>query len=271
MTKRLLFIFIFIYVIFNGYSQFTTGVTGLLHMPNAEMQRDGTFMIGGNYLNKHNTPNPARWNNNFTYNYYINITFFHFVEVSYVCTLVRALYNGRLPEKYWGDFINQDRYFALRFCIIKEGQFGKFIPSVVLGVSDPVTQAQNDGYYYGGVDDTDNGYFNRWYVAVSKHVDFKGVGELGIHAAYLYNKRKDYPLNGPAFGVNFRPSFHHNLNLIAEYDTKTINFGATYALWADHFNLLFELQNGKYISAGFVYKVNLLGGNNWKAKLFGYK
>ena len=93
-------------------------------------------------------------------------------------------------------------------------------------------------------------------------------GELGLHAAYLYNKRMDYPLNGPALGVNFRPSFHPNLNLIAEYDAKTINVGAIYSLWSDHFNFLFELQGGKYISAGLVYKVNLLGNNNWKAKLF---
>ena len=95
-------------------------------------------------------------------------------------------------------------------------------------------------------------------------------GELGVHAAYLYNKRTDYPLNGPALGVSFRPNCHKNLNLIAEYDAKTINVGATYALWADHFNFLIELQDGKYVSAGLVYKVNLLGGNRWNCKLFDY-
>ena len=29
-------------------AQLTDGMTGLLHMPNAEMQRDATFMMGGN-------------------------------------------------------------------------------------------------------------------------------------------------------------------------------------------------------------------------------
>lgn len=271
MNKRLLILFLFVAIIFKGYGQLTNGVTGLLHMPNAEMQRDGTFMIGGNYLDKHNLPDMARWDHNFTYNYFINITFFHFMEVSYVCTLFRALYNGTLPESYWGDFTNQDRHFALRFRLIKEGQFWKYMPAVVAGVNDPTTQAQGDGYYYGSVGENGNGYFNRWYIAMTKHFEFKGVGELGVHAAYLYNRRKTYLLNSPAFGVNFRPSFHKNLNLIAEYDAKTINVGATYSLWADHFNLLFELQKGKCISAGFVYKVNLLGGNNWKARLFDYK
>lgn len=32
----------------------------------------------------------------------------------------------------------------------------------------------------------------------------KEVGEWGLHLAYVYNRRKDYPLNGPAIGANFR-------------------------------------------------------------------
>ena len=58
------------------------------------------------------------------------------------------------------------------------------------------------------------------------------------------------------------------MSWIVEYDAKTLNVGATYALWADHFNLMVEFQEGKYLSAGLVYKVNLLGNNRWKAKLF---
>ena len=54
----------------------------------------------------------------------------------------------------------------------------------------------------------------------------------------------------------------------AEFDTKTVNVGAMYALWADHFNLMVELQEGKYLSAGLVYKVNLQGNNRWNAKVF---
>ena len=32
-------------------AQMTYGVTGLLHMPSGEMQRDKTVMLGGNFLN----------------------------------------------------------------------------------------------------------------------------------------------------------------------------------------------------------------------------
>ena len=87
---------------------------------------------------------------------------------------------------------------------------------------------------------------------------------------YLKNKRTDYPLNGLGWGINFRPDFHKNLNLIIEHDTKTLNVGAIYSLWADHFNFLFELQDGKYVSCGLVYKVNLKGGNRWKSGIFDY-
>lgn len=248
-------------------AQLTDGITGLLHMPNAEVQKDATFMVGGNLLNKHNIPNKSWWGDYNTYNYYVNITLFGRIEVNYICTLVQGKPNGFWPDFTYGKFVNQDRHFAGKIQVVKEGELWKHMPAIAVGVSDPTTGG-ND-YLEMDVAGDSNGFFNRWYVAMTKHFDFP-YGKLGIHAAYLYNKRTDYPLNGPAFGVNFRPHFHKNLNIIAEYDAKTINVGAIYSLWADHFNLLFELQEGKYISAGLVYKVNLKGGNRWKSHVLDY-
>ena len=34
-----------------GYGQALVGTTGLLYMPTADMQKDKTFLLGGNYLN----------------------------------------------------------------------------------------------------------------------------------------------------------------------------------------------------------------------------
>lgn len=245
------------------HAQFTNGVTGLLHMPDAEMQRDGTLMIGGNFLNKYNLPNQRWWGYD-TYNYFLNITFFQRLEVAYICTLVKGQEELSFwPEQTWGKFTNQDRHFAARLQLLKEGEWWKYMPSVVLGVNDPTTGGRND-YTDMAVNGDGNGYFNRWYIAVSKHFQ-TGYGELGTHVSYLYNKRVDYPLNGPAVGLNFRPAFHKELNFIAEYDAKTMNVGATYSIWNDHFTFLFELQQCRYISAGLVYKVNLWGGNQWKS------
>ena len=257
----------FLFLLFCGlfpivsYAQLTDGATGLLHMPSADMQKDGTVMIGGNFMNKHNIPSQRAWGYD-TYNYYINVTFLKFMEVAYVCTLFKGKNNGSWPEQTWGKFVNQDRHFVFRLRLASEGQWWKYMPAVVLGVSDPTTGAGED-YTNMAVAGDGNGFFNRWYIALTKHFDVK-VGELGTHFTYLYNERTDYPLNGPALGINFRPNFHPSLNFIVEYDAKTINVGATYSIWNDHFNFLFELQQCKYISAGLVYKVNLLGGNQWK-------
>ena len=252
-----------------GYSQLTDGMTGLLHLVNAEVQKDATFMIGGNMLHKNNIPSKTWWGNYNTYNYYVNITFLDRIEIAYICTLVQGKPNGFWPEQTWGRFTNQDRHFAGKILIVKEGEWWEHMPAIAVGVSDPTTGGGND-YSDMNVSGNGNGFFNRWFVAISKHHNLKGIGEVGVHATFLKNKRLDYQLNGIGWGINFRPDFHRNLNLIVEHDTKTLNVGALYSLWADHFNVLFELQDCKYISAGFVYKVNLLGGNRWKSKLFDY-
>ena len=47
------------------YAQFTTGTTGLLNMPTAEMQRDKTFMFGGGFFTtmlKHSKMDQAKQN-----------------------------------------------------------------------------------------------------------------------------------------------------------------------------------------------------------------
>ena len=251
-------------------AQLTDGMTGLLHMPTAELQKDATFLIGGNYLNKKNLPNDRWWGYD-TYNYYLTITFLDRIEISYICTLVQGKPGTgyHWPEFTYGKFVNQDRHFAGKIQLVKEGEWWKHMPAIAVGVSDPTSGSGGD-YINMGVKGGSNGYFNRWFAAISKHFQLKGIGELGLHATYLYNERTDYPLDGIGWGINFRPDLHRNLNLIVEHDTKTLNVGAIYSLWADHFNFLFELQDGKYISAGFAYKVNLKGGNRWKSKLFDY-
>lgn len=63
-------------------SQINYGTTGLMNMPTADMQRDKTFMVGGNWLNHHATV-PRWWYD--TWNYYINITVFPWLEAGYLC------------------------------------------------------------------------------------------------------------------------------------------------------------------------------------------
>ena len=271
--RKLKFSLLLIGLLFNSHitkAQITDGMTGLLHMVNAEVQDDATFMIGGNFLHKQNLPSKTWWGYD-SYNYFINITFLDRFEFSYICTLVqgKAGTGYHWPDFTWGKFVNQDRHFAGKFQLVKEGEWWKHMPAIAVGVSDPTTGGGTD-YLDMEVDGGRmNGFFNRWFAAVTKHFHIP-YGELGLHATYLKNKRLEYPLKGWGWGINFRPDFHKNLNLIIEHDTKTLNVGAIYSLWADHFNFLFELQDGKFVSCGLVYKVNLKGGNRWKSGIFSY-
>ena len=63
-------------------AQALLGTTGLLHAPTADMQRDKTFLFGGNYLNTHPLSTHFRSSEvGYTFNYYINITMFPWLEV----------------------------------------------------------------------------------------------------------------------------------------------------------------------------------------------
>ena len=79
------------------------GTTGLLHAPTAEMQKDKTFMVGGNVLHlvplQYLTTNEIKY----TFNYYLNITIFPWLEVGYTCTINYAEHGSTyFPEQSWG-------------------------------------------------------------------------------------------------------------------------------------------------------------------------
>ena len=268
--RKILLILVGTLVYMSLYAQFTTGTTGLLNMPTAEMQRDKTFMFGGGFLEKHATP--ARWTYN-TLNYYINITLFPWLEVAYDCTLHKAMkcdpvYGcGFWVPSTYGKFVNQDRNFSVRLRLLKEGQWWKYMPAIVIGSNDVTTRPGDDSSTnFSNPKGTGNGFWNRYFIVATKHLAFKNMGELGVHLAYVYNRRKDYPLNGPAIGANFRFSLPptsfinkavNNLNLMAEYDSKSINCGFEYSFWKDYINAVVELNRCKYLSGGLVFKIHL--------------
>ena len=64
-------------------AQRSLGVSGLLNIPSADMQEDGTFMAGGNYLPQEMLPQEWGYNSG---NYFVNLTFLPFMEVAYRCT-----------------------------------------------------------------------------------------------------------------------------------------------------------------------------------------
>ena len=268
--RRLILFLLFFVMIGAVHAQFTYGTTGLLNMPTADMQRDKTFMFGGGFLEKHATP--ARWTYN-TFNYYLDITIFPWLEVSYICTLHKAMeVDPAYGPGFWvpstyGKFVNQDRNFAVRLRLWKEGWWKEWTPQLVLGANDPGSFDNNGGgnINFNQEAGTHN-YFNRFFLAATKHLYFQNVGELGLHMAYIYSRATGLNYEGPALGVNFRcclpdtslgNKILNGLNLMAEYDARTINIGFNYAVWKDRFNLIAELNDGKYLSAGLYFKICL--------------
>mgnify|MGYP007110110774 CR=1 FL=1 len=82
------FISLFLFIVQTVTAQINYGTTGLMNLPTADMQRDKTFMAGGNWLNHHATV-PRWWYD--TWNYYINITIFPWLEAGYLCTGHKAI------------------------------------------------------------------------------------------------------------------------------------------------------------------------------------
>ena len=240
-------------------AQFTYGTTGLLHMPTADMQKDKTFMAGFGRMNKEAMPSAWYYH---TWNYYINITFFPWLEVGYTCNLFSAEHLG--VDKYgYSGYTNQDRSFHGRLRLWKEGWWKEWTPQIVAGVNDATTGSGGD-YTEMGVEGEGNGYFNRYYVAATKHLDW--YGQWGIHAAYVYNKRGRDKLDGVALGVDYRFDLPgeelwrkavNGINLMAEYDSKFVNIGGRYSFWKERINLVGELRDCKYPSVGMYFKICL--------------
>lgn len=283
-TKLLLFVLALFCSVTVTFSQSIYSTTGLLRMPTADMQQDKTVMIGGSVVD-HRTLS-GYWANHqeynpFTFDYYVNVTFFPWLEISYMCTLVKGV-NGSTywPRKTWGKFTNQDRSFHGRLRLWKEGWWKAWTPQIVFGANDPGSHSYNGGgeINWGGGQSGNHNYLTRYYLAATKHLSIKNTGILGLHAAFLINRgMSDVRYNRPAVGANFQlalPSESsflnkalNGLNLMAEvcpgHDSSlanaayNINVGAGYTFWRDHVNLIAELYDGKYFSGGVQFKVHL--------------
>lgn len=212
-------------------AQPTSGTTGLLNIPTAEMQRDGTFMFGGNYLPESITPERFSYN---TGNYYINITFLPFWEVNYRLTLLQTLSTGIYSQ--------QDRSFGMRIRLMKGG---RYFPSIVIGGDDLYTHVEGGG----------NQDFGKIYAVLTKNIKWEEYNVAATLGYYMDTFQKNQR-TGLFGGLAFTPAFFKSLTLMAEYDTKAINAGASFLLF-DHLYLQAFVYDLKYFTAGIQYRVYL--------------
>ncbi len=117
-------------------------------------------MISNSFLNKAYVENPPHHEYNWgyhTFGYGFSITFFSRLEVSYICTIFNGDWSPYAKSYRAKIMKNQDRHFAARVQALKEGEFGwKWMPSVVLGLSDPVTGSGSGEYFDDNVGSESN-------------------------------------------------------------------------------------------------------------------
>lgn len=254
-----------------GYAQFVDGVKGLLTMPSAEFEQDATFTITNNFLNREFLPKRG-WNYN-TFGYAFDVTLWGRVELAYSLTLFVGKWRPDYETATYRQKImfNQDRHFAGRVALTKDGEWGqKWLPAIAIGVSDPVTGSGGD-YLNDNVSSlSGNGYFNRYYVAVSKN--FKSpIGDISGHLAYQYSRRKDGMPTGPCAAITWNPawlnpqsengsgklpenSFLTNFRATLEYDARKVNFGLNASIWKNHFEFMAMLYGMRYPMVGLRFK-----------------
>lgn len=236
------------------YAQQYTGMSGLIHVPCADMDKAGEARIGVHFLNKELTPSNFSYH---TISHYLSITPFSWIEIGYTCTLMKGnKVVGNKPVKV--GFYHKDRYFSLKLLPLKEG---KYWPAIAIGTNDPYGTDSKSGTGKKSENpkngDGKSQYFSNYYIAATKHLHLKD-NRIGFHVAYRKWKR-DYnsKWNGPVGGITFQPSFQKNLRLIAEYTGNEVNIGFDWKLWK-HLLIQSSLQNGKYFSGGVCYQLNLL-------------
>ena len=252
------------------HAQAMYGTTGLLHAPTAEMQKDKTILIGGSMIDQ-NIYRSGYWNshkeyNPYTYNYYLNITFFPWLEVAYTCTLVKGVPGW--PQQTLGKFVNQDRSFHFRLRAWKEGWWKLWTPQIVLGANDPGSHSDHGGgnITFDNADENTN-HLTRFYLAATKHFIFQRWGTLGVHASVIQFDGLDFDNDhGFTLGANFRFNRQRDgfwtkalngLNLMGEYYNGVVNVGGNYAVWKDRINVTASLYNGRYWSVGLYFRVCL--------------
>lgn len=226
-----------------------SGKTGLIYIPSAELQQDGTFTMGYNY-------NPINYaikynKRNSESIYYANLVVFPRLEVN--INLLQA--NGWIPFKKRGI---GDRQLDLKYVFLKEKT--KW-PSMAVIMSAPF-----------GVDNS----LLTYALVGTKHIPVTNAIEatvtIGLGSPYFIGRTRNandilsdfaikdkrdssyHYLSGPFGGVKF--SVAKKAGVMLEWDSQHLNVGA-YAVLFKRWTLQAGLLNGEQLTASTSYSVNL--------------
>jgi hypothetical protein len=198
------------------------------------MQEEGTFMVGANYLPTATTPAVFYYP---TMNYFVDMTLFSLIEVTYRMTLLKSL---NAKGKY--TYHEQDRSNTVRIRPLKEGQWW---PALVIGADDLFTQKATE-------------YWGAYFGAATKSIHTRSGHRIATTLGWYLPRGKQRVFNKGLFGgIAYTPPFCQELKLMAEYDTRGWNAGGAVRLWK-HLSIHAFTHEFKSISAGMRYECTLI-------------
>lgn len=206
-------------------AQTLTGPTGLVTVPTAAMQRDGSLTAGLNRVDArfHRYEDHEQAGRDALVQY-ATIGFLPFVEVG--LRLTRVL---DVPRQALGD-----RFVSVRVRLLEERAY---TPAVAVGVHDLVGTR----------------IFHAEYAAASKTLDAGPLGEVGVHLGYggdwLSLPSAGRQFVGAFGGVSVAP--RRWVTLLAEHDAERVNAGVRLAAW--RLSLLGALHGLEAFSWGIGY------------------
>lgn len=185
----------------------SVGVTGLLHIPTAEMPPVGTLLLSGGNIPRRMVPGDFRTER--LHHYAVGVTLLPGLETTLNFTLLR-LHGAR-------HYNNQDRNGSVRLRLLKER--GRWMPQVVVGATSLLCE--------GG-----SSWWENYYLVATRHFHSERHGTFGLTAGYyfphgLYARYYDRPFGGVSWTPLLLPApFEHlaQLTLMSEYDSHQWNY-----------------------------------------------
>ena len=247
MMKRRIYISVISLMLFASLSaQQYLGLSGMIHVPTADMDTAGVARVGAHFIPKSMMPDRMTLDgekfNSFTN--YLSLTPFRWIQLGYGYTLWK-MHQDKDPKKGVG-FYSKDRYFSLKIQVLPEG---KWWPSVAVGGND--VWGSSDGGASA------SNFYKNWFVSASKHLDLSGH-DLGAHVTYRWWKRDfNKKWNGLVGGITYSPSFYKPLRVMCEWDGNEVNIGADCRLFK-YVLIQCALIDFRYFNAGLCLYIPLL-------------